>query len=404
MTFRKSISGHCEPGFGPVADVLAGFIDSGREVGASLGVYRAGRPVVEIWGGHTDRARTRPWERDTMTPIASTSKALATSAVLHLVDRGVIDLERPVADYWPEFGQQGKAEIPVHLVLAHRSGLAALDTSVSNDDAAALDEVLHRIERQRLWWQPGTRHGYHAVTYGYILSGLVRAVTGRTVGRYFADEIATAYGLDLYLGVPADQHHRVAPMVGPSQSQAFRSLLNPTWFPYAVGVLDRRSVSYHATFGGSAAGFDDHDELVRYDVEDASAGGVGSGIALARLFAALIGPVDGRRIVSAELMNAARQPQAVGRDEVLRMRTGWSLGFQLPGGPMWPSVGIPGLFGHTGASGSLVFADPEHELSFGYTPNYWGELSAVGRRSRFRSTELTEAVYAAAGIRRWPAR
>jgi CubicO group peptidase (beta-lactamase class C family) len=338
-----------------------------------------------------------------MTPIASTSKALATSAVLRLVDRGMIDLERPVADYWPEFGQQGKAEIPVHLVLAHRSGLAALDTSVSNDDAAALDEVLRRLERQKLWWRPGTRHGYHAVTYGYILSGLVRAVTGRTVGRYFADEIATAYGLDLYLGVPADQHHRVAPMVGPSQSQAFRSLLNPTWLPYALGVLDRRSVSYHATFGGSAAGFDDHDELVRYDVEDASAGGVGSGLALARLFAALIGPVGGRRIVSAELMNAARQPQAIGRDEVLRMRTGWSLGFQLPGGPMWPSVGVPGLFGHTGASGSLAFADPEHELSFGYTPNYWGELSAVGRRTRFRSIELTEAVYAAAGIRRWPA-
>lgn len=404
MTFKISISGHWEPAFGPVADLLAGFIDSGREVGASLGVYRAGRPVVEIWGGHADAARTRPWGRDTMTPIASTSKALATSAVLHLVDRGMIDLERPVADYWPEFGQQGKAEIPVHLVLAHRSGLAALDTSVSNDDAAALDEVLHRLERQKLWWRPGTRHGYHAVTYGYILSGLVRAVTGRSVGRYFADEIATAYGLDLYLGVPADQHHRVAPMVGPSQSQASRSLLNPTWLPYVLGVLDRRSVSYHATFGGSAAGFDDHDELVRYDVEDASAGGVGSGIALARLFAALIGPVDGRRIVSAELMNAVRQPQAVGRDEVLRMRTGWSLGFQLPGGPMWPSVGVPGLFGHTGASGSLAFADPEHELSFGYTPNYWGELSAVGRRTRFRSTELTEAVYAAAGIRRWPAR
>lgn len=404
MTSKISISGHCEPGFGPVADLLSGFIDSGREVGASLGVYRAGRPVVEIWGGHTDRARTRPWARDTMTPIASTSKALATSAVLHLVDRGLIDLERPVADYWPEFGQQGKAEIPVHLVLAHRSGLAALDTSVSNDDAAALDEVLHRLERQKLWWRPGTRHGYHAVTYGYILSGLVRAVTGRTVGRYFADEIATTYELDLYLGVPADQHHRVAPMVGPSQSQAFRSLLNPTWLPYARGVLDRRSVSYHATFGGSAAGFDDHDELVRYEVEDASAGGVGSGIALARLFAALIGPVGGRRIVSAELMNAARQPQAAGRDEVLRMRTDWGLGFQLPGGPMWPSVGVPGLFGHTGASGSLAFADPEHELSFGYTPNYWGELSAVGRRTRFRSTELTEAVYAAAGIRRWPAR
>lgn len=403
MAIKNFVDGHVEPGYGPVADLLTGFLDSGREIGASVGVYRAGRPVVEIWGGHADRARTRPWERNTVTPLASTSKALATSAVLLLVDRGVIDLERPVAHYWPEFGQEGKAEIPVHLVLAHRSGLAALDGPISNDDAAALDEVLHRLERQRLWWSPGTRHGYHAVTYGYILSGLVRAVTGRTVGRYFADEIAAPLGLDLHLGLPAGQHDRVAPMIGPSQGQAFRSLLSAMWLPYALGVLDRRSVSYHATFGGSAAGFDDHDELTRYDVEDASAGGVGSGLGLARLFAALIGPVDGHRLVSAPLMNSARQPHAHGRDEVLRMWTDWGLGFQLPGGPMWPGVGIPGLFGHTGASGSLAFADPEHELSFGYTPNYWGELSRAGRRPSFRFTELTRAVYSASGIRRWPA-
>lgn len=405
MTIISSaVRGHCEDGFGPVGDLFADFLQSGREIGASLGVYRGGRPVVEIWGGHVDRERTRPWERDTVTPIASTSKSLATAAVLLLIERGVIDLERPIAEYWPDFGQADKAEIPVHLVLAHRSGLAALDRPVSNDDAVALDTVLRRLERQRLWWKPGDRHGYHAVTYGYILSGLVRAVTGRTVGRFFAEAIAAPYQLDLHLGLPVDQHDRVAPMIGPSQSQAFRSLLNPMWLPYALGVLDRRSVSYHATFGGSDAGFNDHAELIRYEVEDASAGGVGRGIALARLYAALIGPVDGHQLISADLMNTARQPQASGRDEVLRMRTDWGLGFQLPGGPMWPSVGLPGLFGHTGASGSLAFADAEHELTFGYTPNYWNELSHTGRQPRFRFTALTEAVYAAAGIRRWPAR
>lgn len=404
MAIRNALNGHWEHGFGRVAELLEGWLASGREVGASLGVVRNGRPVVEIWGGHLDRERERPWTPDTVTPIASVSKTLAAAAVLLLVERGQLDLERPIAEYWPEFAQNGKAEIPVHLVLAHRSGLAALDSAVSNDDAVALDPVLRRIEQQRPWWTPGTRHGYHAVVFGYILSGLVRAVTGRTVGRYFAEEIAAPLGLDLHLGLPAEQHHRVAPMIGPSQGQAFRSLLNSMWLPYALGVLDRRSVSYHATFGGSAAGFDDHEELVRYEVEDASAGAVGNGVALARFFASFIGEVDGRRLISPALMNAVRQPQASGRDEVLRMRTDWGLGFQLPGGPMWPSVGIPGLFGHTGASGSLAFADAEHGIAFGYTPNYWGELSRPGKRPSFRFTELTEAVYEAIGVRRWPAR
>jgi CubicO group peptidase (beta-lactamase class C family) len=157
-------------------------------------------------------------------------------------------------------------------------------------------------------------------------------------------------------------------------------MLKPVWIPYVLGLLNRRSASYRATFGGSAAGLNDHEELVRYDVEDPSAGAVGNGSSLARLFAAVIGPVDGRRLISDGLMNAARQPQASGRDVVLRMRTDWGLGFLLPGGPMWPDIGVPGLFGFPGASGSPAFADPEHQLAFGYT------AQPLGRALRHRFT------------------
>ncbi|WP_165945253.1 serine hydrolase domain-containing protein [Micromonospora sp. KC723] len=196
-------------------DVFADSLESGREIGASLGVYRGGRPIVEIWGGHVDRERTQAWERNTVTTIASISKSLATAAVLLLVERGVIDLERPIAEYWPDFGQADKAEIPVHLVLSHRSGLAALDRPVSNDDAVALDPVLRRIERQRLWWNPGERHGYHGVTYGYILSGLVKAVTGRTVGRFFAEEIAAPHQCAWWRPVaPRPRRHPPSPLAG----------------------------------------------------------------------------------------------------------------------------------------------------------------------------------------------
>ncbi len=365
-------------GYGPVADLLAENLRNGREVGASIGVYRGGRPVVRIWGGQADPGGSARWTERTLTPMASVSKALASSALLVLVDRGEIGLEAPVASYWPAFGQAGKHDIPVRLVLSHRSGVAALDEPVGNDDAAALDPVLRSIERQRLWWQPGTRHGYHAITYGFLVSGLVRAVTGLIVGRFFAEEIARPLGLDLHLGLPVKQHGRVAPMIGPTHRQALRALTNPRWLPYARGLVDRRSVTYRATFGGTSAGFDDHAELVRYEVEDPSAGGVGNGPSLARLFAALIGPVGGQQTISAEVMNAARQPQAQGRDEVLRMRTDWGLGFALPGGPLWPGFGVPGVFGHSGASGSLASPTP-NTTSPSATPRTCGPNSAPGQ-------------------------
>jgi CubicO group peptidase (beta-lactamase class C family) len=148
---RHAIQGHCEPGFEAVADVLADNLRSGREIGASIGVYQAGRPVARIWGGVADRGRGIPWSEQTLTPIASVTKALATVALLSLVDQGLIDLDKPVATYWPAFSQNGKGDIPVHLVLAQRSGVAALDTAVSNDQAAALDPVLRQIEQRVVW-------------------------------------------------------------------------------------------------------------------------------------------------------------------------------------------------------------------------------------------------------------
>ena len=401
VTSVAGVQGHCESGFGRVADVFAAQLESGRDIGGSVGVYLDGKPVVEIWGGSADPDRGVPWAEHTITPIGSTSKALASTAVLILVDRGLLDLDQPVASYWPAFGQNGKEEISVRLVLSHRSGVAALDLPINNDQAAALDPVLRLIEQQRPWWRPGAKHGYHAMTYGFIVSGLVRAVSGRTVGEFFADEVARPLDLDLHIGLPREMYDMVAPMIGPAQRQAIRSMLNPVWFRFALGVANKRSASYKATFGGTSVSFDDAEELVRYDVEDASAGALGNGPSLARMFAALIGEVDGRRLISADLMNAVRQPQASGRDVVLRVRTDWGLGFALPGGPMWPEVGVPGIFGHGGASGSLGFADPEHRLAFGYAPNLWAELSGWFS-TRFRFHALTEAVYKCAGVRLWP--
>ena len=154
------VHGHCQSGFGRIADVFAAQLESGRDIGGSVGVYLDGKPVVGIWGGSADPGRSVPWGEHTVTPIGSTSKALASTAVLILVDRGLLDVDEPVASYWPAFGQNGKWEIPVRLVLSHRSGVAALDVSISNDQAGALDPVLRLIEQQRPWWRPGTKQGF----------------------------------------------------------------------------------------------------------------------------------------------------------------------------------------------------------------------------------------------------
>lgn len=254
------------------------------------------------------------------------------------------------------------------------------------------------------WWPAGRRHGYHGVSCGFILSGLVRAVTGRSFGRFFADEVAAPLDLDLFVGVLDDRLQQVSPMTGPSHRQALLALLNRVWLPYALSMINRRSVGYRATFGGTAVGVDDAAELLRFDVEDASAGAVANGLGLARMFAALIGEVDGLRLISAELMNTARQTQASGRDAVLQMRTDWGLGFVLPGGPMWPHSGVPGLFGHSGGSGFVAFADPEHRVAFGYTPNLWSELARPFRAPASGSKTLTAAVYRSLDVRRWRSR
>lgn len=393
-----NIQGEYDPQFAPVAEAFECIFHKNAEVGASIGVYFRGKPVVDLWGGMADPDLQRPWERRTVTPIASTGKSLAAVCALMLVERGQLDLDAPVADYWPEFAAAGKDRILVRWLLAHRSGVAALDRPISNDDAMALTPVLKAIEVQKPWWEPGTRHGYHGMTFGFLVSGLIQHITGLTVGQFFAQEVARPLQLDLYIGLDQSEWDRVAHMIGPSQSEAIRSMINPAWFRFWLALLNPRSVSYHAIIGGTSVSFNDQDELRRYDVEDASAGVLGNGISLARLYAALIGNVDGIRLIGPDLIDQARRPESSGTDEVLRFRSDWGLGFMLPGGTMWPDIGVPGLFGHTGASGSLAFADPENELAFGFTPSRWSEFSGWLKAPKYRFESLMATAYRSIGI------
>lgn len=389
-----TIEGTHDKRFGAVIDAFRQNFDEGPDVGAAVCVYHHGRPVVDLWGGIADTETDRRWERHTLTGLASTSKGLAAVSALHLIERGVLDLDTPIAKYWPEFAANGKERIPLRWLLSHRSGVVALGRRIGIDDIAQLTPVAELIADARPSWTPGTAHGYHGVTFGYAVSEIIRRVTGLTVGKYFAREIGGPLGLDLFIGLDQKYWPCVAPMIGPTTEEALRGMRDPAFAEYTKAISDPSSLLHRTTFGNLSIGFDDKPRPEDYAAEDPSASAFGNAAGLARMFAATIGEVDGHRILRADTVEMARHVEASGPDRVLCMHTAWGLGFMLPGGPMWPAFG-PRAFGHCGASGSLGFADPESGIAFGYTPNKWADLMGGSNPTGMRFQRLVAATYKA---------
>ncbi|EKX69088.1 serine hydrolase domain-containing protein, partial [Streptomyces ipomoeae] len=211
------IHGTCTERFAPVGRALAASLD-GKDVGASVAVYVDGEPVVDLWGGYVDAERTAPWERDTITNVWSTTKTMAALCALILADRGELDLAAPVAEYWPEFAVAGKEGVRVSHVLSHTAGLHVWDAPMTLEDLYDWPTATARLAAQAPAWEPGTDAGYHAVTQGYLIGELVRRVTGRSLGTFFAEEVAGPLGADFHIGLAAEHDHRVAPIIPPPSS------------------------------------------------------------------------------------------------------------------------------------------------------------------------------------------
>ena len=207
------VHGACEPRFAKVRDAFAENFARHGDVGAACAVYHRGRLVVDLWGGLADRAAGRPWTQDTLALVFSTTKGVAAACILRLVERGLLDLDAPIARYWPEFAANGKADIPVRWALCHKVGLAAVEGTFTLDQVFAWDPVVAAIAAQKPNWEPGTQHGYHARSYGWMTGELVRRITGQSFGRYVADEIAAPLGLELWVGLPAALEPRVAALI-----------------------------------------------------------------------------------------------------------------------------------------------------------------------------------------------
>ena len=370
------VHGTVADGFEPVRDAFARNFDTRGERGAAVAVYQDGRPVVDLWAGLADPYGTQPWQRDTAQILRSVTKGVA-AAVPHLLhQRGQLDLDAPLRTYWPEFAQAGKERVRVRHVLAHRAGVPVLDTPLT--PAQALDGVSGpaAVAAQAPLWEPGTAHGYHAMTYSFLLGELVRRVTGRTLGRWFAEEVAGPLGLDLWLGLPDSAQARVGRVgeVTPPAPPTVGGLRLRPKPQVAAAYRDPQSVTRRA-FRVIDPAPDENDPAYRA-AGLAASGGVGTARALARFYAALIGevaedtppPAPGRRrlrrLFTPATLTQARSEESAGPDRVLVVDTRFGLGYMLHH-PSSPMLG-PGSFGHPGRGGSLAFADPETGIAFAY--------------------------------------
>lgn len=383
-----TIHGEVAAGFEPVREAFAANFAQHGDIGAAVCVYQHGRPVVDLWGGVADPETDRPWTGDTLQLVYSATKGATATAAHMLAERGALDLDAPVAKYWPEFAANGKADIPVRWLLSHQAGLITLDRPVPLNEALAWHPMVAALAAQRPQWTPGTAHGYHGRTWGWLVGEVIRRVSGRMPGCFFADEIAAPLGLDFFIGLPADQRGRVSRMVYQ------RPAVDLTTVPaesvpeelreQVAAWRDPESFSNRAyTITDPAAiDFDSPDVQA---AELPASNGIGTAHGLARMYAALIGEVDGVRLLASDTLASATKEQASGKDQVLLIPSRFSSGYMLPTETN-PLIG-PNSFGHTGRGGSLGFADPEHGIAFGYAMN-----NIIGGLDDLRATSLVDAV------------
>ncbi|HXJ33236.1 MAG TPA: serine hydrolase domain-containing protein [Candidatus Eisenbacteria bacterium] len=372
-----AVHGWCARGWERVRDAFAANFLHHGDVGAACAVYRRGVPVVDLWAGLADHVAGRSWEEDTVQIVFSATKGITAACVNLLVERGLLDVAAPVATWWPEFAAAGKGAIPLRWVLCHKAGLAAVEGDFTLAQVLAWEPVVAAIAAQAPNWEPGTAHGYHARSFGWILGEVVRRVTGRSLGRFFADEIRRPFGLDFRIGTREPDLARCARMIPPDPLVSLADV-------FGAGSLMARVMN-------GPSGLFAYDEMWnRPDVlaaEMPSSNGVGSARALARFYAALVGDVDGARILEPSTVAAACVVQSEGPDRVILLPTAFGLGFSLQ--PIISPGAGARAFGHHGAGGSLGFADPERDLAFGY----------VSTRMKFdpagddRTTGLVAAVY-----------
>ena len=380
------VEGTCDPKFNRVKDAFVENFEKRNEVGAAAAVMLDGKSVVDIWAGHADREKTKPWTRDTLVNVYSTTKGVTAICAHRLADKGLLDIDAPVAKYWPEFAQAGKDKLPVRYLLSHQAGLAAVRKPLDDGALFNWNKMTTALAEQEPWWEPGTKHGYHALTFGYLVGEVIRRITGKTPGAYLREEIAGPLGLDLHIGLDAKDDARTGDMIAmpppaPGEPNLFAEIMkNP------------ESVTFKAFMnppGGMRPGLVNTRDWRAAEIP--AANGHTTARSLAKLYGVLArgGELDGVRVMSKEQVAQCSIEQSNGPDALLMINTRFSLGFMMsqPGASLGPNAKS---FGHPGAGGSLGYADPEAKIGFGYTMNKMHASLLIDPRA----TALIDAVYA----------
>ncbi len=363
------VNGTVAEGFEPVREAFARNFEALGDRGAAVAVYRDGRRVVDLWAGTRDIDGTEPWRRGTAQIVRSATKGVAAAVPLLLHQRGLLDLDAPMAEYWPQFKARGKERVLVRQVLNHRAGLPVLDRPLTPEETLNPARGAEAVAAQAPVWEPGTDHGYHALTYGWMLDELVRRVTGLWAGEWIAAQIAGPLGADLWLGLPqaeeeAGRTGRVGRVETPEPATGAGLRVRPK---RAVTEAYDDPASLTRRAFAAITPFPDQNAPAYRAAALPATNGIATADGLARFYAALIGEVDGIRLFDPATMEAARTEESAGPDRVLVVNTRFGLGYMLHGSAS-PLLG-PGSFGHPGRGGSLGFADPETGIALGYVTN-----------------------------------
>lgn len=388
------IKGECDPRFAELREEFERNFAERDEVGASVCVVHEGERVVDLWGGLADPDTGRGWEADTIGVVQSVTKGAVALCAHLLVARGQVDLDAPMAAYWPEFGRAGKQDIPVRWALSHSDGIPVITGDQPEKAPLHFDAVVADLAAQQPVLEPGTRTAYHGFSFGYLVGELVRRVTGRSIGEFFREEIAEPLGVDFWIGLPERHHARVAPAIAApldTEHPVYQLMAQP-------GTIQ----NWLVLNGGGLFGAGATDTAEAYAAQLPSSGGIGNARSIAGFYAplALGGTVGGVRLMGPADVARMAAPAAAGVDAMLLVPMTYTLGF-------WKTMDnrrsrvtgtdsmvlSPEAFGHPGFGGRLGFADPGGRFSFGYTNNRMSAHTTIDERCQ----SLIDAVYRALG-------
>lgn len=378
----SEVQGYCAAPFARIREVLAANLAAGDDLGASVAVVVKGEMVVDLWGGWADSERTRAWGEHTITNVWSTTKTMTNLTALVLADRGLIDLDAPVARYWPEFAANGKQNVLVRDLLAHTSGVSAWAQPVTLADVYDLAKSTAMLAAQPPWWERGTASGYHAFNQGHLVGEVVRRVTGKTLGRYFAEELAGPLDADFHIGLAAEHDHRVSNVVPPPP------------LPFDLDSLDRDSVM-HKTFTGPAPEATAAWTTAWRRAEIGAANGHGDARSVARIQALVSngGVMNGVRLLSPPTIARIFEEQSNGVDLAIGIPLRFGIGYALPESVTMPDLPTGRVCYWGGWGGSLVVNDLDQNMTVAYMMN----KMAPGIIGGPRSAALVSAAYAALG-------